>query len=115
MPGFELTGSVMKPQVFFGTPHRGSSTRSFHSVVHSIIEANFTNVLGDWFPETLDALCQHIENINEQFRRICHNFSIINYYERPSLFKFDATSFRAVSPYLPTAYLAASSPRPFLR
>jgi hypothetical protein len=99
---FRATATV----VFCGTPHRGSSTRSFHSTVHSIIEAGFTNVLGDWFPETLNTLCQHIENINQEFRRICHNFSIINYYERPS--PSDAASFRVVSTYL-VAYACFSS------
>ncbi|KAI0394728.1 hypothetical protein F5Y17DRAFT_475319 [Xylariaceae sp. FL0594] len=90
---FRATATV----VLCGTPHRGSSTRSFHSTVHSIIKTSFPGILDDSFPETLETLCQHIEKINQGFRRICHNFSIINYYERPSA--SDAASFRVLLPY----------------
>ncbi|KAK4140283.1 uncharacterized protein C8A04DRAFT_32241, partial [Dichotomopilus funicola] len=92
----DIGGTLVK-QVFSGTPHRGSLIYSFHTAVQNLIQTGFPNVLGDWFPKTSKTLSRHMKSINQGFRHICHNFSIINYYERPS--PSDAAPFQVLLLY----------------
>ncbi|KAK1831054.1 ankyrin repeat-containing domain protein [Podospora conica] len=68
--------------IFFGTPHRGSTTHSMDSALLSLIEAHFGGLLGDWVPTTLNALSRELEDIHKRFIPLCHRFSVISCYQR---------------------------------
>ncbi|KAG9229173.1 hypothetical protein BJ875DRAFT_207330 [Amylocarpus encephaloides] len=70
--------------VFFGTPHRASSTHSLDSTVLAVIEACYSGLLGDWLPATINTLSRQLEGIHERFSLISHQFSIISHYQRSS-------------------------------
>ncbi|KAL8392682.1 hypothetical protein RB595_002760 [Gaeumannomyces hyphopodioides] len=82
--GYRPVLDAIQAIVFFGTPHRASSTHSLDSTILSLIEGCYKDLLGDWIPELVNRLSRQLEDIHERFGLISHRFSIISHYQRPS-------------------------------
>ncbi|KAI0465688.1 ankyrin repeat-containing domain protein [Xylaria cf. heliscus] len=81
---YEHVLNSVQAVVFWGTPHRGSSTCSLDSTIHTIIEACYNGLTGNWLPAKINKISRRLEAIHHGFSCVSHRFTIISYYQRPS-------------------------------
>ena len=77
-PQFSAIMAQVHGMLFLATPHRGSQ---YAKVLNNILSTAPTGAPPKAYVASLDAQSEALQDINEQFRKICHDLVLVSFWE----------------------------------